>query len=102
MRGGENDLGRDVIEGTSRHSSGDEIVISLKGDNQGSIALAHNPVFHSRNKHINIQHHYIHDEVAAQRIELSYIPTNEMIADGLTKALTHVKFHRFIEQMNMQ
>lgn len=31
--------------------------ILLKGDNQGSIALAHTPVFHSRTKHIHIQHH---------------------------------------------
>lgn len=35
------------------------IVIPLKGDNQGSIALAHNLVFHSRTKHIDIQHHYM-------------------------------------------
>lgn len=73
----------------------------MKGDNQSSIALAHNPVFHSRTKHIDIQHHYIGDEVAANRIELSYVPTNEMITDGLAKALTHVKFHGFIEQMRM-
>lgn len=80
---------------------GGEIVIPLKGDNQGSIALAHNPVFHSRTKHIDIQHHYIRDEVASKKIELSYVPTDQMIADGLTKALTHVKFHCFIKQMNM-
>ena len=78
-----------------------EIVVPLKGDNQGSIALAHNPVFHSRTKHIDIQHHYIRDEVGAGRIELSYVPTDQMIADGLTKALTHVKFHGFIDQMRM-
>ena len=84
-------------------SRGDEhpIVIPLKGDNQGSIALAHNPVFYSRTKHIDIQHHYIRDEVASKRIDLSYVPTDQMIADGLTKALTHVKFHGFIEQMGM-
>lgn len=80
----------------------EQIVIPLKGDNQGSIALAHNPVFHSRTKHIDIQHHYICDEVAAQRIQLSYVSTDEMIANDLTKALTHAKFHRFIEQMNMK
>lgn len=78
-----------------------QMIIPLKGNNQGSIALAHNPVFHSRTKHIDIQHHYIRDEIASRRIELSYVPTEEMIANGLTKALTHVKFHRFIEQMNM-
>ncbi len=43
----------------------------LKGDNQGSIALAHNPVFHARTKHIDIQHHYIHDKVAQEG--LTYI-----------------------------
>lgn len=75
--------------------------IPLKGDNQGSIALAHNPVFHARTKHIDIQHHYIRDEVAAGRIELTHVPTAEMVADGLTKPLTHVKFHGFLEQMHM-
>lgn len=30
------------------------ITISLKGDNQESIALAHNPVFHARTKYIDI------------------------------------------------
>ncbi len=80
---------------------GGEIVIPLKGDNLGSIALAHNQVFHSRTMYIDIQHHYICDEVTSKRIELSYVPTDQMIADGLTKALTHVKFHHFIEQMNM-
>ena len=28
--------------------------ISLKGENQESIALAHNPIFHARTKHIDI------------------------------------------------
>ncbi len=80
---------------------GGEIVIPLKSDDQRSIALAHNPIFHSRTKHIDIQHHYIRDEVALKRIELSYVLTYQMIADSLTKALTHVKFHLFIEQMKM-
>ena len=77
------------------------IVILLKSDNQGLIALAYNPVFHSRTKYIDIQHYYICNKVASQRIQLFYVPTEEMIADDLTKALTHVKFHRFIEQMGM-
>lgn len=77
------------------------ITIPLKCDNQGSIAVAHNPVFHSRTKHIDIQPRYLCEEVAAKRIELSYVPTEQMVADGLTKALTHVRFHGFVEQMRM-
>ena len=98
-----NDLGieRGEEDESKSRSEKHPIVIPLKGDNQGSIALAYNPVFHSRTKHIDIQHHYIRDEVASKRIDLSYVPTDQMIADGLTKALTHVKFHGFIEQMGM-
>lgn len=44
------------------------IVISLKEDNQDSIALAYNLVFHSKTKHIDIQHHYIYNKVATQKI----------------------------------
>ncbi len=92
-----------IQDHSNEHRGGGEleIIMPLKGDNQGSIALIHNPVFHSRTKHINIQHHYIRDEVASKRIELSYVPTEKMIADGLTKALTYVKFLRFVNQMRM-
>ncbi len=72
-------------------ASNDPTPLSLKGDNKGSIALAHNPVFHARTKHIDIQHHYIRDEVATGRVDLQYVPTSEMIADGMTKALTNAK-----------
>lgn len=84
----------------SRTVDGD-IIISLKGDNQGPIALTHNPVFHSKTKHINIQYHYIRDKVASQRIKLSYVLREEMITDDFTKALTYVKFYCFIKQINM-
>lgn len=44
--------------------------ISFKGDSQGLIALAHNPIFHACTKYINIQHHYICNEVVLGRINL--------------------------------
>lgn len=36
-------------------------------------------IFHARIKHLDIQqHHYIRDEVAAGRIELTYVPTESI------------------------
>ena len=78
-----------------------EGTIALKGDNQSAIALANNPVLHSRTKHIDIQHYFIRNEVLEGRIDLTYVPTEDMIADGLTKTLMHVKFFSFIRQLNM-
>lgn len=82
-------------------NKGELIVISLKGNNQSLIALAHNLVFYFKTKQIDIQHHYICNKMAAQRIQLSYIPTNKIISNDLTKALMHIKFHYFIELINM-
>src|SRR5271154_1309716 len=36
----------------------------LRTDNQGALALAKNPVNHSRSKHIDIKHHYIRETIA--------------------------------------
>lgn len=59
----------------------------MKEDNQESITLAYNPVLHGCTKYIDIQYHYIQDEVFVGKIELSYILTIKMIADGITKLL---------------
>ena len=79
-----------------------EGIIALKSDNQSVIALTNNLVLHSRTKHIDIQHHFIRNEIQEERIDLIYVPTENMIADELTKPLTHVKFFTFIRQMNME
>jgi len=68
-------------------------------DNQGSIALAHNPEFHARTKHIAIQEHYVREKVASGEIELVYLHTGDMIANGLTKNLSREKVERFRAEM---
>lgn len=57
----------------------------MKGDNQGFVTLAYNPVFHTHIKYIDIQHHYIQGRVTAKRIELFYIPISEMITNKMIK-----------------
>jgi len=59
----------------------------LRGDNQGSIALSMNPVYHQRTKHIDIWHCFICDMVNDGIIMVSYVPTADMLAAGLTKPL---------------
>ena len=75
---------------------------TIFADNQGAMALASNPEFHSRSKHINIKYHYQRQEVAAGTCILTYIPTSSQAADGLTKPLAKVAFTRFVAQMGMR
>lgn len=71
------------------------IVIDIKRDNQGSITLIYNLVFHICTKHINIQHYYIRDTVIAGRIKLSFIPIFEIIANKIAKSFIWAKFYEF-------
>lgn len=39
--------------------------------------------------------------MATGRIEFTYVPTAKMVADELTKHLTHAKFDRFLQQKHL-
>ena len=56
-------------------------------DNKGTIELTKNPKSHSRTKHIDIKYHFNREKIGDGTINLIYCPTNEMLADLLTKAL---------------
>ena len=71
-------------------------------DNQGALALAKNPQFHSRSKHIDIQWHYQRERLEDGSVELRCIPTEEQIADGLTKALPREKFVKFCKALGLE
>ena len=47
-----------------------------------------NSEFHQRTKHIDIQWHWIRERVEEGSITFNYVPTTEMVADVLTKALS--------------
>ena len=63
-------------------------------DNQSAIATARNPEHHGRMKHIDIRHHWICEAIQQKSIDVHYIPTEEMTADILTKALPRVLVER--------
>lgn len=73
----------------------------MYGDNQGVIALVRNPQLHERSKHIDISYHYIRDLASKRRLEITYILTQDMVADGSTKPLARVAYERFKEQLNI-
>ena len=71
-------------------------------DNQGGIALAKNLTHHSRTKHIDVQHHFIREKWESGEISLKYCPTEDMVADVLTKALAKDRHQRLAKEMGLQ
>ena len=61
--------------------------IPLHCNNQAAIKLATDDNYHMRTKHINMCYCFIHQTVKQGVITLAYCPTEDMVADTLTKAL---------------
>jgi hypothetical protein len=70
-------------------------------DNQGTIALAENPIHHARTKHLDIQLQFVRDSIENGTVELRYCPTDEMLADLMTKALARERHGRLCELIGM-
>ncbi|MBW0537286.1 hypothetical protein O181_077001 [Austropuccinia psidii MF-1] len=73
--------------------------LTLLGDNKPSIASAKNPLSSVRTMHIDIKFHWICEQLLKGLFELSYVPTADMHADLLTKALHQVKHEDFVKQV---
>jgi hypothetical protein len=71
-------------------------------DSDSAIALAKNPVYHSRTKHIDIQYHFVRENVESRVLKLRYHPTESLVADGLTKAIPNPKFNQFVTDLRLQ
>ena len=67
-------------------------------DNQSSIKLSENDVFHGRSKHIDIRHHFVRDVVQRKEISLAHVSSENQVADFLTKALPKNK-HRICSEL---
>ena len=76
---------------------------NLLCDNLQTIRLIkeENIRFSTQLKHIDVHRHWVREQYQANSFDISYIPSAEMPADGLTKALPRQSFERFRSMLNM-
>lgn len=77
--------------------------LSVLCDNKQTVDLLTkvNSLYRTKLRHIDIHHHWLRQEIVAGNIDIAWIETNSMPADGLTKPLSGQKHQRFIDYLNM-
>ena len=65
---------------------------TLLCDNKSAVTIAHNPVFHSRTKHMEIDVFFVREKVLAKLLQIYHIPAFDQWADILTKPLSPSRF----------
>ena len=73
----------------------------LHSDSQSAIMLTKDGSYHACTKHIDIQYHFICFVVDNGSLRLIYCPTEDMVADTLTKALPSVKAKHFAASLGL-
>lgn len=70
-------------------------------DNIGAKYLSENPVFHARTKHIEIDFHFVREQVNMKQLDVCFISSADQLADGFTKPLATRPFHWFRSNLNL-
>ena len=70
-------------------------------DNIGATYLLANQVFHARTKHIEIDFHFVREQVTKKLLDIEFINSGDQIADGFTKPLTEQLLIKFRNNLNL-
>ncbi len=73
--------------------------VEIFEDNKSCIALSKNPEQHQRTKHIDIKYFFVREMVARGLVTLEYVPSEDNLADILTKPLAPARFEALMENL---
>ncbi|PRQ41825.1 putative RNA-directed DNA polymerase [Rosa chinensis] len=75
--------------------------MDLHCDNKAAIEIAHNPVQHDRTKHVEVDRHFIKENLDRKIICFPFVQSEEQLADILTKAVSGKVFNSSLDKLGM-
>ncbi|KAL6223503.1 hypothetical protein ACLB2K_006888 [Fragaria x ananassa] len=75
--------------------------MDLHCDNTFAIEIAHNPIQHDRTKHVEVDRHFIKENLDRKIICFPFVYTEDQLADVLTKGVSRKVFDDSIGKLGM-
>lgn len=75
--------------------------MNLYCDNKAAISIAHDLVQHNKTKHVEVDRHFIKDQLKKGSICVSFIQARDQLADVFTKGLSGPQFVLLVSKLEM-
>lgn len=75
--------------------------MSVLNDDQACIASLMNGQFKPSTQHVGVKYFWLHELVREGDVDIYYVRTDAMIADGLTKELERAKHQNFLNMLSL-
>ena len=76
-------------------------LMDMHCDNTAAIEIAHNPVQHDRTKHVEVDRHFIKENLDRKIIQFPFVQYEDQLADVPTKAVSGRVFNSSIDKLGM-
>ncbi|KAM2798564.1 hypothetical protein COP1_003511 [Malus domestica] len=70
-------------------------------DNQAMREIANNPAHHDRTKHVEVDRHFIKEKLDVKLIDITYVRSEEQLADVLTHAVSARVFQDSLDKLGL-
>ena len=70
-------------------------------DNQATIAISNNPIFHGKTKHFKLKYYFLREVQKNDELQLINCKTEDQLADMLTKPLSKTRFETLREKIGV-
>jgi hypothetical protein len=76
--------------------------MNLYCDNKATIEISQNPIQHDKTKHIEIDRHFIKQNLEEKVIRFPFVRSEDQLANMLTKAVSNKNFHSSLDKLGIK